>query len=278
MIEIFARYSAGIVAHDAVGFSAARAALEVTSGRPGARHHRIDLMLGRRTLGRITFSRRHPFEDREARALEAMAADLAHPLDHALLYREARRAAARDPLTGAANRAHLEHTLEREVSLARRHGSALSLLMIDVDRFKHINDRFGHPVGDRSLAAIAACIVGRVRASDLLSRYGGEEFCVLLPRTGAGGAERLAERVRAAVEALRIPAGAETIRVTVSLGVASLAPADTAAELIAKADAALYRAKRRGRNRVSASATSTGRPAPPPRDEGDSGPGFRDWF
>ena len=255
-VEIFARYSARVVAHDGVAFTEAEAALEAGSGGHGSGRHEIELRLEERRLGTLTFTRLRPFRIGEIRALEAMSADLARPLDNALHHRELREAATRDPLTGAATRALLEDTLEREASLVRRHGGALALLMIDVDRFKGINDRFGHPAGDRCLAAIAECIARRIRSSDVLFRYGGEEFCVLLPRTGEGGARRLAERVRSAVDTLRIPAGEGMIRPTVSLGVAAALPGDGAAELMAKADAALYRAKRSGRNRVFAAGRS----------------------
>lgn len=251
-LEIFARHGAAIVAHDAVAFVASKPALRVTCGRPGLCRHHVDLRLAGRCLGRLTFSRRHPFGRREIASLEAMSSDLARPLDNALRHREAQEAATRDPLTGAANRNLLGRMLEQEVSLVRRHGGVLALLMVDVDHFKQVNDCFGHTTGDRSLVSVANCIAGCVRSSDTLFRYGGEEFCMLLPRTGARGAWRLAERVREAVRVLRIPAGSETIRLTASVGVASLAPGDDAADLLRKADAALYRAKRNGRNRVSA--------------------------
>ena len=269
-VDIFARHCARIVAHDRVAFTAPGTAPAAEgSGRPDAGRHDIDLRLENRLLGTLRFTRHHAFRAAEAQSLEAMSADLARPLDNALRHREAREAATRDPLTGAATRALLEDTLEREVKLVHRHGDALALLMIDVDRFKGINDRFGHPAGDRCLATIAECISHRIRSSDILFRYGGEEFCVLLPRTGVRGARRLAERVRTAVDALRIPAGEGTIHPTISLGVSAVVPGDRAAELLAKADAALYRAKRNGRNRVSAAGRSvSGRH--PPKKQGDS--------
>ena len=271
-IELFARHSARVVAHDHVAFTEAEAALEAGSGGPGSDRHDVELRLEDRRLGTLTFTRRHPFRIGEIRALEAMSADLARPLDNALRHREARKAATRDPLTGAVARALLADTLEREASLVRRHGGVLALLMIDVDRFKGINDRFGHPAGDRCLAAIAECIARRIRSSDILFRYGGEEFCVLLPRTGEDGARRLAERVRSAVDALRIPAGEGTVRPSVSLGVAAALPGDGAAELLARADAALYRAKRSGRNRVAAAGRSAcGRHSP--KTPGQATPG-----
>ena len=251
-VEIFARHCASIVACDALAFTTApNAPSRRQKGPDSPPPHCIALMLEGRRLGTLAFTRRRPFEPDELRALAAMSADLARPLANALRHREACEAAIRDPLTGAANRAHLTHLLECEIDLVRRHGGTLALLMIDVDRFKHFNDRFGHPAGDRCLSAIAACVSQRIRRSDLLSRYGGEEFCVLLPRTGEGGARRLAEGIRAAVDALRVPAGDGRARVSVSLGVAAFAPGDRPSSLIARADAALYRAKRSGRNRVS---------------------------
>ncbi len=269
-VDLFARHCARIVTHERVAFIApGTAPAPEGRGRPGAGRHDIDLRLEDRLLGTLRFTRRHAFRAAEVQALEAMSADLVRPLDNALRHREAREAATRDPLTGAATRALLEDALEREVKLVHRHGDALALLMIDVDRFKEINDRFGHPAGDRCLVTIAECISQRIRSSDVLFRYGGEEFCVLLPRTGGRGARRLAERVRSAVDALRIPAGEGTVHPTVSLGVATVVPGDRAAELLARADAALYRAKRKGRNRVSAAGRSvSGRH--PPKKQGDS--------
>ena len=261
-LELFAKHCTTIVAHDALAFTASHSATSVTCGVPGACRHRIHLELAERSLGRIVFWRRHPFQAGEIQALEEMTTDLAHPLDNALRYREARDAATRDPLTGAGNRGHLERTLQREMSLVRRHGGALSLLMIDLDHFKRINDRFGHSIGDRSLAAVADCAAGCVRDSDALFRYGGEEFCVLLPRTGTHGAWRLAERLREAIGTLHIPVGGETIRLSASLGVASLAPGEDAAELLRKADVALYRSKRSGRNTVSAPVEVLGQTGP----------------
>ena len=251
MVEILGRHGAAIVDHDAVAFAASDAAVRVVCGRPGTCLHRVHLRLAERSIGHLSFSRRRPFELSEIATLEAMCADLAHPLDNALRHREAHEAATRDPLTGASNRGLLECMLGREVGLVRRHGGTLALLMIDIDRFKQVNDRFGHAAGDRSLVAVAACIAGCIRGSDTLFRYGGEEFCVLLPRTGTRGAWRVAERIRRAIGSLRIPAGTQDLRLSASLGAASLTPGDGAADLLREADAALYRSKQSGRDRIS---------------------------
>ena len=258
LIAIFALHGARVVTHDGIEFTPAGAGPRVRIGAPAPHRHVREVTLGGRRLGRIAFSRRRAFTARERRIQERLIEDLLHPLHNALRYQEALRAAARDPLTGLGNRCGLEAALARESGLARRHGDPLSLLMVDLDRFKRINDRFGHLAGDRVLQAVARCIAGCVRRSDLVFRYGGEEFCVLLGRTGPEGALRLARRVRAAVGEVRVPTGSGTLRVSVSLGVASRSPGEAPAEVIEKADLALYRAKRAGGDTV--------RPAPPAPD------------
>lgn len=168
------------------------------------------------------------------------------------------RAGLTDYLTGWHNRRFLHLRLREELARARRHGSAVSLLMLDLDRFKQINDGCGHLAGDEALREVAARIESQVRASDTAARFGGDEFAVLMPGADAGQAARLAERIRAAVASGPVEAGPGiAVPVSVSIGVATLAatPASgdlkaLAEHLLAEADAALYRAKAAGRNRV----------------------------
>lgn len=165
-----------------------------------------------------------------------------------------------DALTGLYNRRYLEQRLPAEVARAVRHGERLSCVFVDADHFKQINDTFGHETGDRVLAELARRIRSRLRASDLAIRYGGEEFLVILPETGADDACRLAERIRAHIADTRIslPSG-EEIAVSASLGVKELArdPEQSVEQLsrslIHDADDALYRAKSAGRNCVASS-------------------------
>ena len=156
-----------------------------------------------------------------------------------------------DPLTGLHNRRSFEVRLTEEVERARRAGPPFALLLVDLDHFKQVNDRFGHQAGDQALQAVAAVLTKELRAVDLPARIGGEEFAVLLPNTAEHGALEAAERLRAAIAAQPILHQGATFTVTASIGVAWCpAHADTGDGLLRVADQALYQAKRAGRNRT----------------------------
>ncbi|HVH69080.1 MAG TPA: GGDEF domain-containing protein [Gemmatimonadales bacterium] len=161
-----------------------------------------------------------------------------------------------DPLTGLFNRFHFEATLTREVARSARHPTELSLLLLDVDQLKAVNDRWGHHAGDRVLRRVAAAIRQSARSSDVTCRYGGDEFAIILPNTDAQGARAAAERICALVGAALPDAGGGTdvsLAVTVSGGLAQLPPTageQSEVELVVAADEALYLAKRSGRNCV----------------------------
>ncbi len=169
--------------------------------------------------------------------------------------RELERLSQTDGLTGLANRRQFDHALQREHARQQRTGSALSLLMIDLDHFKHVNDHYGHAMGDDYLRAVARVLRASVtRATDVAARYGGEEFACLLPDTPADDACMLAERIRQGVADLGLPnALADTTHLTVSVGVATLERGSSSvAQLLTQADAQLYAAKHAGRDRVQA--------------------------
>ena len=164
-----------------------------------------------------------------------------------------RELSARDPLTGLFNRRHLDELLVREYTRSYRHREPMSLVLLDIDHFKRFNDQYGHLVGDDCLRLVAACIEECAnRASDTVARYGGEEFCIVLPDTGMEGAEAVAERIRAKIEALKFRVAGKQVPITASLGVASHAPENPehCEQLVKDADDALYRAKENGRNQV----------------------------
>lgn len=158
-----------------------------------------------------------------------------------------------DPLTGLNNRRAFQRTLKQELARAKRNGRSMAVLLIDVDRFKSINDRFGHPVGDEVLVALAEALTSGARNYDTVARLGGEEFGVLLPETDRAGSLVVAERIRVAVRSAKL--GPEALeRVTVSVGVAFApdTPDDDEDKLLRRADEQLYRAKDSGRDRVCA--------------------------
>ena len=156
-----------------------------------------------------------------------------------------------DPLTEIANRRAFIEAAEAEFLRFKRFNAATSVLMIDIDHFKTINDSFGHEVGDHALVALASTLKSLARATDLPARFGGEEFVVLLNGTSSEGASEVAERIRQEIAALSISAGKQHFSMTVSIGVASFGSSDDSwSQAIARADAAMYRAKSQGRNQV----------------------------
>ncbi|HHX40463.1 MAG TPA: diguanylate cyclase [Armatimonadetes bacterium] len=161
--------------------------------------------------------------------------------------------ATHDELTRLYNRRHLVQRLSEEVPRAKRYRLPLSCLLLDLDHFKRVNDTYGHPAGDAVLRQIASILRSSVRSVDVVGRYGGEEFLIILPQTGAEGARVLAERIRQRVEQEPFDIGGQTIHCTTSIGLAAASDGEVpdADDLIAEADRALYHAKAMGRNRVS---------------------------
>jgi diguanylate cyclase (GGDEF)-like protein len=168
----------------------------------------------------------------------------------------ARHDATRDPLTGLANRRAAKARLDAEQARIERHGTPLSVLMLDLDRFKRVNDEWGHAAGDRVLRAAAEAMREELRACDLGARFGGEEFLVVLPDTPLDDAARVAERIRRRIGALPIDVDGGMLHVTVSVGVAQLHGSEAIDSMIARADDALYTAKSSGRDRVELAAVA----------------------
>ncbi len=207
-------------------------------------------------LGVMNFNRPRPdaFNLQEIRLAEAIAAQASLAIANARLYQQTLELSFTDALTGVPNRRQLFLRLENEFSRSLRFGDPLSLLMIDLDLFKRINDAHGHTIGDGVLRGVALTLRRNVRKIDILARYGGEEFCVVLPRVGKPEALEVAEKLRRAVAATTVPGpdGHAPLSVTISIGVATIGvDAHDIAGLIEKADAALYEAKRLGRDRVA---------------------------
>ncbi len=192
------------------------------------------------------------FDDRTVALAHSLVAQAAVALDNARLHGIVKRQAVTDDLTGLSNRRFFREALATELQRAERFGNALALIVVDIDDFKRVNDRFGHQAGDEVLRAFAETLLGRIRGVDLGARLGGEEFAILLPETDAAGAEGLAENLRAAVADLVVSIGQHEVRITASFGVAAFPEARGADELMTAADLALYSAKRQGKDRVVA--------------------------
>jgi diguanylate cyclase (GGDEF)-like protein len=202
-------------------------------------------------LGELTFRRNQRFSEDELGQLESLLASLLFPLRNALLYRAALQTALRDPLTETGNRVAMTQTLQREVDMARRNLQPLSVLMVDIDHFKQINDQHGHSIGDEALKAVANALKDSLRTVDMVFRYGGEEFLVLLSNTSREAASMVGERLRMAVMGIQYLVEHRAIALSVSLGCACLLPGESMESLLRRADSALYVSKREGRNRLS---------------------------
>lgn len=214
------------------------------------RHHRCHykLEMNGQYLGDLTLTRRHKFTDGQVALLEDMLCQLVYPLRNCLLYKQALASALRDELTGLGNRAAYENSLQREIKLAQRQQNPLSLIILDIDNFKAINDSYGHSSGDQALKTLADTINQTMRRSDMAFRFGGEEFVLILNNTDADAAGIVAERVRTAVAETLCHDGTHGFGFTVSLGVAELQADEQGYHLFERADMALYQAKQTGRN------------------------------
>lgn len=200
-------------------------------------------------VGDLCFYRSQPFSEAELLTIETLIGLLIFPLRNALLYKEAQESSLRDPLTQIGNRAALETTLGRQLRLAKRSSQPTSLLVIDIDHFKDLNDRLGHEAGDGALVAVAGMISTSLRQTDEVFRYGGEEFIVVLENTDTECAQLIAERIRVAIGQAPIHSD-PLVSITASIGVSTTVPDDSRDSLFQRADRAMYRAKERGRNRV----------------------------
>jgi two-component system, cell cycle response regulator len=210
-------------------------------------------VIGRLALG--PSSRGASRDDKEL--VSIFAAQLGGPLRIVELVEQTQRLAMSDPLTGLLNRRAFTDMLTRSLAALERHGDAISMMLLDVDHFKLVNDGHGHEAGDAVLVAVAKLLRDVARRTDFVARWGGEEFVVGLARTGSPGALAPAERIRAAVAGHRfgLPGGAD-LGATVSIGVASAVKGEGADALVARADRAMYLAKSRGRNRCEVDGSS----------------------
>ncbi|MGF6329437.1 diguanylate cyclase (GGDEF)-like protein [Pseudomonas sp. BS3782 TE3695] len=251
ILGLFFREIQRLVPLDALSYEHQPSDLRLQLGTRG--HHSISYSLSHEgePLGELVFRRNQRFSEQEQGNLESLLSTLLFPMRNALLYRAATQSALRDPLTDTGNRIAMDQTLEREIEMSRRHSQPLSLLMLDIDHFKQINDTYGHSAGDEVLKAVAASIKNQLRNVDMVFRFGGEEFLILLSNTSREAAAMVGERLRFAAQAQDYVAEGKMIELTVSIGCSTLLPGESAESLLRRADSALYVAKREGRNRLA---------------------------
>lgn len=211
------------------------------------------ISIGQRKIGVLNVADKvdgTPYQEFDLQLLQSIIPQIAMAIDHATLKNKAgefQQLSVTDPLTGLLNRRYLEERLDEEIKRSNRHGFPMSFMMIDVDDFKSYNDKFLHPEGDKALQIVGQCLRETLRGADIASRYGGEEFSILLPQTTLDEAEIIAERIRNNIATTKFPHR----QVTVSIGIACISLAINSVEdLIASADKALFEAKHQGKNNV----------------------------
>lgn len=253
LLGIFSGHLKAVVKHEGYAYTLAKDTIDISSGKSGRHACSYDLLLHDLDLGQLRFTRNKRFSEIDLATIEAYLCRLLFPLRNALQYRQALESAYLDPLTKTRNRGALTCAFQREWELARRHQTPLSVILVDVDHFKRINDLYGHQQGDRVLQRIADCLKQTTRGSDIVFRFGGEEFIILLTNTPEEGAFQLAERIRQTLESLQPVTDSEgPQRVTASFGVATLGVNESKECLLHRADLAMYQAKEHGRNQVCA--------------------------
>jgi len=255
VLALFFKHIQPLVSVSGIVFKFADAFDNAKVGRECLHHCDYRLNTDNGYLGEIIFSRSKRFAEHEMMTLEILLGSLVYPLRNAVRYQMAIRHALLDPLTMLGNRTALDNALRRELQLAERHHHELSLLMVDVDFFKAINDKYGHSRGDMVLREIANVIQRVCRGSDITFRYGGEEFVVVLGKTDTKGAAIIAERIRQQISETSIGYNGTAITPTVSIGIATRihGQKEHINDLFDRADKALYRAKASGRNCVKSS-------------------------
>ncbi len=250
LFKLFSRSVQHLTGHNGFSYTNEAENLSISGGTTAHHSCSYQLIVEQDDLGELKLMRRRRFSEKEIEQIEETICCLVYPLRNALLYRQALKSAHTDPLTNLNNRISMDDCIKREWDLARRQKTPLSMMLLDIDLFKSINDQYGHAFGDTVLKAVAQSIKNTVRASDIVFRFGGEEFVVVLSNTAIGGAMLLAERIRLAVESLLIYEEQFRVSVTISLGVTQLQANDSVEELFVNADKAMYQAKHNGRNQV----------------------------
>lgn len=250
ILKVFSREIKSLVAHTSYRYVSEQLPEPVRMGKIERHSLHYHLTIQQTDLGELTIYRKSPFSTNELCQFEDLLCALVYPLRNALLYQSAVTSAYRDPLTNINNRAAMDKLLPREVRLAKRHDQRLALMIMDLDGFKVINDSCGHDVGDQLLQSVAKTIQHCLRDTDMLFRYGGDEFVAALPHTDVQGAIDVAERILGGIKRLASQECYQPITIGMSTGLSMLHAGDDFSRFFKRVDQALYRAKKDGKHRV----------------------------
>jgi diguanylate cyclase (GGDEF)-like protein len=250
VVNLFHIQASKVLDYDSLHFLHQAAQCDINTGKRSHHSCNYRLEINGSWLGELTLTRRTKFSEIDTQQLEDLLCKLIYPLRNCLLFRQAQSAALKDALTGLNNRAAFDTSLSREIDLSQRQHSPLSLIVMDIDHFKSVNDTYGHSSGDLALQTLASTIIETLRASDIAFRYGGEEFTLVLSNTDLQAAKLVAERIRVAVSQVLCSDGQRSFGFTVSLGIAQWTRGENSQTFFDRSDRALYRAKKAGRNQT----------------------------
>ena len=235
---------------DGFSYQCAQPEVQIESARQKGHSCSYKLQIEEMDLGKLEVYRGRKFVESELVLLENLLSILVYPLRNALQYKKINLLAYCDALTGIRNRSTFEESFDRELHLARRHQQDITLLVIDIDHFKQVNDQHGHALGDEVLVEVANRIQASIRTTDMLFRYGGEEFVAILTNSDCEASYDIAERVLQSVREIEVPLATQTLKVSVSIGLACRDAQDDRHSLFDRADMAMYAAKHAGRDQI----------------------------
>jgi len=250
ILSVFSAEISTLIPHQGYCYESTQITAEIRRGK--CEQHRLNyrLTIQQMELGELTLYRQSPFSNNEVCQFEDLLCSLVYPLKNGLMYHVAMVSAYRDPLTDINNRAAMDKLLPRELSLAKRHQQHLVLMIMDIDGFKKVNDNYGHDIGDQLLQEVTATIKSELRDTDMMFRYGGDEFVACLPQTDRQGGLDVADRLLSAIRKLDNRELIESTQIGLSIGLSQLRPDDDFEAVFKRVDQALYQAKKDGKHRA----------------------------
>jgi|TARA_B110000261_G_C13060147_1_gene347817 diguanylate cyclase (GGDEF)-like protein len=250
IVEIFSNEIISDVPHTGYQYECNQIDVSFSQGVNAGHSANYRLSIHNQPIGELTFFRTDSFTSKETCELEDLLCALIFPVKHAVMYQLAVQSAYSDSLTGLNNRTSMEKHLPREIELSNRYNHSMAILVMDLDGFKQINDSHGHDIGDQVLCEVGAVILNAVRSTDLVYRYGGDEFVGGLVQTNLEDALYVSERIRSGVEDLKMNTGLSVDNLKVSIGLTMVKSNDSLKQAFKRADKALYLAKLAGKNRI----------------------------